>query len=248
MKLNKKEKVLLIIYLKNCLDISDSIDKIYKIIIKGDKKIWKFTFNICRKIGLLEEDAFIFSDSLIYANLIGVDSHGIMRLPYYIERLRLGGTKIKPNIKIIKEKSSTTLIDGDNGLGQVVVTFAVKLGVKKVKETGITFVGVRGSSHFEAAQYYAVKIANNDMVSFAPTNGYPGMTAWGGAKNVICNNPLAIAVSYKKEKPLVLDIAMSNIAGGKIISAAKNKQKIPKGLILDKNGKDSEDPNDLFNG
>jgi len=213
-----------------------------------EEKVRKFAFNVCKKIGLSEEDAFIFSDSLIYASLRGVDSHGIMRLPYYIQRIELGGTNIKPNIKIIKEKSGTILIDGDNGLGQVVGTYAAKLAVNRAKETGIASVGVRGSSHFGAAQYYAVKIADKNMVGFATTNGYPGMAAWGGAKNVICNNPFAIAVSYKKEQPLVLDIAMSNIAGGKVILAAKNKQKIPKGLILNKNGKDSEDPNDLFNG
>lgn len=213
-----------------------------------EEKIRNFALNICKKIGLSEEDAFIFSDSLIYASLRGVDSHGIIRLPFYIERLRIRGTKIKPNIKIINENLSTALIDGDNGLGQIVGIFAAKLAVKKATETGIASVGVRGSSHFGAVQYYAVKIANNNMVGFATTNVYPGMTAWGRAKKVICNNPLAIVVPYKKGKPIVLDIAMSNVAGSKIILVAKNKQKIAKGLIIDKNGKNSEDPNNLFNG
>ncbi len=208
----------------------------------------RFCENVLVKVGLSQEDAITVSDSLMFANLRGIDSHGVVRFPFYVRRLKEGGTKARPRIQKIREKPASILIDGDNGMGQVVGMHATKLAMEKAREAGICLVGARGSSHYGVASYYTLKMAEADMIGLSMTNGPPVMAAWGGAKAVICNNPLSIAVPYQPRRPVVLDIAMSRVAGGKVRLAAKNKQKIPAGWIIDRHGRDTEDPDDLPDG
>lgn len=212
------------------------------------KKLIKFCTNIFIKAGLSKDDAFTVADSLIFANLRGVDSHGVMRFPIYVTRLEKGGSKAKPNIKILKEKLSSALVDGDSGMGQVIGAYATELAIKKAKETGVCFVGVRGSAHYGAASYYSVKIANEGMIGISTSNTTQNTAAWGGAKKVIGNDPLSIAVPYKAGEPLVLDFSMSQAAGGKIKLAAKNNQKVPMGWGIDKFGRMTENPNEIIDG
>jgi LDH2 family malate/lactate/ureidoglycolate dehydrogenase len=214
----------------------------------GISELRSFCENILQKIGLSQDDAFTVADSLLFCNLRGIDSHGMLRFPFYVQRLKEGGTKIRPKIGIIREKPASALVDGDNGMGQVVGVFAARLAVEKAKKAGSCLVGVKGSSHYGAASYYSVEIARQNMIGFSATNTGPVMAAWGGAKRIIGNNPFSIAVPYQEGKPIVLDIAMSRVAGGKVRLAAKNNQKIPKGWIIDKEGGDSENPHDLPDG
>jgi LDH2 family malate/lactate/ureidoglycolate dehydrogenase len=211
-------------------------------------KLRRFCENIFAKAGLSQEDAFTVSDSLIFANLRGIDSHGVVRFPFYVRRLKEGGTKIKPKIEKIREKTASVLLDGNNGMGQVVGMYATQLAMQKAREAGVCLVGAKGSSHYGVASYYTVKTAEADMIGLSLTNGPPVMAAWGGAKAVICNNPLSIAAPYQPRRPVVLDIAMSRVAGGKVRLAAKNKQKIPVGWIIDRHGRNTENPNDLADG
>ena len=213
-----------------------------------EQNLRSFCENVFMKVGLSQQHAFIVADSLIFANVRGIDSHGIVRLPFYVQRLIEGGTKSKPRIQKIKEKAASVLLDGDNGMGQVVGMHATELAIEKAKETGVCFVGVRGSSHYGVASYYTVKTAEDNMIGLSMTNGPPVMAAWGGAKGVICNNPLSIAAPCEKGRPIVLDIAMSRVAGGKVRLAAKNNQKIPVGWIIDRHGRNTENPNDLPDG
>lgn len=216
-------------------------------IIKSDK-LRNFAEKVGVSAGLSPEDAFILADSLVFANLRGIDSHGIIRLPFYIKRLETKGTNIHPNIKVIKEKGGMIHLDGDNGLGQVIGIYASKLAIKRAKDTGIAYVATNGSSHYGAASYYTYNIAKENMFGISFSNGTSVMAAWGGAKRVIGNNPFSFASPYKPNQPIVLDIAMSVVAGGKVRLYAKNNKKIPKGWILDKEGKDTENPNDLVAG
>jgi len=208
----------------------------------------RFCENIFVKVGLSKEDALTVADSLIFANLRGVDSHGVIRFPFYVRRLKEGGTKTRPRIRKIREKAASVLLDGDNGMGQVVGMYATRLAMEKAKMAGVCFVGVRGSSHYGVASYYTAKTAEDNMIGLSMSNGPPVMAAWGGAKGVICNNPLSIAAPYQAGRPIVLDIAMSRVAGGKVRLAAKNNQRIPIGWIIDRHGRDTEDPNDLPEG
>jgi len=214
----------------------------------GASELRRFCENILGKIGLSQDDAFTVADSLLFCNLRGVDSHGILRFPFYVQRLKEGGTNMRPKISIMREKPASALVDGDNGMGQVVGVFAARLAVEKAKKVGSCLVGVKGSSHYGAASYYSVEIAKQNMIGFSATNAGPVMAAWGGAKRIIGNNPFSIAVPYQEGKPIVLDIAMSRVAGGKVRLAAKNNQKIPKGWIIDKEGGETENPHDLPDG
>jgi len=214
----------------------------------GAPELRRFCENIFRKIGLSQDDAFTVADSLLFCNLRGIDSHGMLRLPFYVQRLKEGGTKIRPKISIIREKPASALIDGDNGMGQVVGVFAARLAVEKAKKAGSCLVGVKGSSHYGAASYYSVEITRQNMIGFSATNTGPVMAAWGGTQRIIGNNPFSIAVPYQEGKTIVLDIAMSKVAGGKVRLAAKNNRKIPRGWIIDKQGRETENPHDLPDG
>lgn len=210
-------------------------------------RLRRFCTEVFVKVGLQRDDAFIVADSLVFANLRGIDSHGILRLPHYARRLALGGSKANPNIAILKEKPACALIYGDNGMGQVIGHHAVKMAIQKAKTVGVGFIGVKGSAHYGAASYYTNMIAQEKMIGFTTTNTTQIMAAWGGAKKVMGNNPISIAIPYK-EKTLALDISMSRVSGGKIKLYAKENKKIPKGWGLDKAGCDTDDPNDVITG
>ncbi len=212
------------------------------------KELFEICIRILTRTGLQVNDAFTVAESLIFANLRGIDSHGVMRLPVYVLRLEKGGTKIHPNIKIIRERTATALIDGDSGMGQVVGKYATELALKKARDSGIGFVGVKGSGHYGAASYYTVKMAQEGMVGITTSNTTQNTAAWGGTTKIIGNDPLSIAVPYKEDNHLVLDISMSKVSGGKIKLAAKNNQKIPFEWGLDKYGKKTDNPNEIING
>ena len=213
-----------------------------------EQDLRNFCEGICLKLGLSKEHTYDLVDSLVFANLRGVDSHGIMRLPSYFKRLKEGGCTINPKINILKEEPSIVLIDGDSGLGQVVGMHAVKLAIDKAKNQGISIVGANNSSHYGAASYYSMKITEANMIGFSMTNGEPVMTAWGGKKRLIGNHPISIAAPHLPGKPVVLDIATSKVSGGKVRLAAKNKQKIPEDWIIDSTGKKTDNPNELAAG
>lgn len=205
----------------------------------------EFTNSVLMKLDINEYHSTIITDSLIFASTRGIDSHGIIRLPYYIERLKKNGTKINPNIKIISEHRGIALIDGDNGMGQVVGFYASDLAIKKAKEYGIAMTIAKNTSHYGAASFYSMYIAKHQQIGITSSNTTPVMTAWGGAERAIGNNPFSIVLPHKEKNYIVLDIAMSKVAGGKVRYYAKNNKSIPEGWIVDFEGKDTTNPNDL---
>jgi LDH2 family malate/lactate/ureidoglycolate dehydrogenase len=140
------------------------------------------------------------------------------------------------------------VVDGDCGPGHVVSDFAGRVAIEKARAAGIGWVGVRNSGHFGAAQLWAMRALEHDMIGMAWTNGPPVMVPWGGRSAGISNNPLAIAVPGGHCAPLVLDSAWSKVAGGKVRLAAKKGEHIPDDWIVDAEGRPSTDPHDLPNG
>lgn len=200
------------------------------------------------KSGLSREDAELVTDTLIQAEMRGVGTHGIVRLPFYCKRLLDGGSRATPEIKVLAERPSILHIDGDNGLGQIVSSWAMRKTIEKARASGICFAAVRNSCHFGMAAYYAMLALPEEMIGVAASNAPPVMAAWGGRTAAIGNNPLAIAVPTASSFPLVLDMAMSVAAGGKVRLAALNKEKIPFGWILDAQGRPTDNPADFFPG
>ena len=208
-----------------------------------------FTYRVFVRAGMPEADARIETDSLIEANLRGVDTHGITRmLVIYVQRLRCGAVNPQPQPRIVSETPSTALIDGDNGMGAVVANWAMRQCIRKAREAGSAWVGVRNSNHFGTCAFWAMQAAAQDMVGFATTNGPSNMAPWGGVTPYMSTNPLAFAVPASGGRTVVVDMASSVAAKGKIILAAKKGLKLPEGWAMDKRGRPTTDPNEAIEG
>ncbi|MCV3213052.1 Ldh family oxidoreductase [Plectonema radiosum NIES-515] len=194
------------------------------------------------------DDAQIIADTLIEANLRGVDSHGIAQLTIYVRDIQQGQTNIHPNILVVTETPATALIDGDNGFGMVVSVRAMHEAIKRARQCGIAGVGVRQSTHFGAASYYTMMAANEGMIGLAFTNVMPYMAPWGGKSRLLGNNPLSIAVPGGIEGGVVLDMATSKVAWSKMYLLSHAGQKMPLDWALDQDGQPTEDPNEGMAG
>jgi len=208
----------------------------------------KLSVNILKNCGLSYNHANIIADVLVRADLRGVESHGITRLPIYIKRLKLGLIKGRPEIKKVREGEGFALIDGDNGFGQIVTYMAMKEAIEKAKKVGVGFVTVRNSNHFGMAAYYPMMALMYDMIGICSTNAFPTMAPWGGVSRKIGNNPLSIAVPTGEYPPFVLDMAMSVVARGKIRLAAQENKKIPKEWAINEKGEATTDPIEALKG
>jgi LDH2 family malate/lactate/ureidoglycolate dehydrogenase len=203
--------------------------------------------SVLEKVGVSHENAEIVSESMLVANLRGVDTHGITRLSIYVEKLRLGLVDGVTTGAVVSEGGNVAVYDGQNGLGPVVGTKAMKLAIEK-GEAGAGFVTVRNSSFYGTAAYYAMMALPLDMIGISMTNCPPIMAPWGGRKGFLGTNPLAIAVPAGEEKPFVLDMATSIIAKGAIHLAAKKGESIPVAWALDKDGAPTTDAKAALEG
>jgi LDH2 family malate/lactate/ureidoglycolate dehydrogenase len=198
------------------------------------------------KCGLSREDADLMTDTLISSELRGVASHGIIRLPFYCQRLLDKGTNPDPKVRVIAEKPAMILVDGDNGFGQIISIRTMRMVIERAKAHGLCFAGIRNSCHFGMAAYYPMMALREEMIGIAGSNTPPVMAPWGGGKSAIGNNPLAVSVPTGKDYPVVLDMAMSVVSGGKVRLEAVKGGKIPKDWILDSKGRPTDNPGDFF--
>jgi LDH2 family malate/lactate/ureidoglycolate dehydrogenase len=203
---------------------------------------------VLQNVGLSIEDSQTVASNLIGANLRGVDSHGVTRLSIYVKRLKLGAINPTPNIRVVEESDSTLLIDGDNGMGQVVGKKAMQLAVEKARKNGAVYVGVKRSNHFGTGSYFVQQGVKKDMITFAMSNAPSTMAPWGGIKPYIGTNPYAFGIPAGKHDPIILDMATSVVARGKIITAAKEGKSIPEGWAIDANGVPTTDAQEALDG
>jgi LDH2 family malate/lactate/ureidoglycolate dehydrogenase len=208
----------------------------------------KFCVTCFVKLGLPVREAKIIAENLVFANLRGVDSHGVIRLKVYAERLRAGGFKPKAKPRILCENPSTALIDAGHGVGQVAAMKAMKLAITKARKTGVAVVSVKNSNHFGAAAFYAMQAVERGMIGLAATNSGPTMAPSGGREARLGNNAMAIAIPAGKHPPIVLDMATGAVAWGKIFVAQQEKKKIPTTWALDKYGLPTDDPDTAADG
>lgn len=194
------------------------------------------------------DDAHIVADSLVQSNLRGVDSHGVTRLGIYVKRLKMGLVNPSPEVKVVQENDATLLIDGDNGLGQVVGVRAVDLGLGKTKQSGGVSVAVKHSNHYGAGAYYVQRAVERDTIAFAYSNAPPTMAPWGGVEPYIGTNPYAYGVPAGRHAPIIFDMATSVVARGKIILAAKRGESIPEGWAIDKEGRPTREAQTALEG
>ncbi len=198
--------------------------------------------------GVPADEAALITATLIEADARGVHSHGLMRLPLYVSRIRKGLNLPAARIEVVSDHAATALIDAHYSAGQVAAERAMDLAIAKAREHGVGAVVVKNSNHFGIAAHYALKAAANNMIGLAASNTAPLMPPTGGAEKILGNNPLAIAAPSENRHPLLLDMALSNVALGKVLYAKTRGAAIPEGWGADKHGKPSTDPAAVLDG
>jgi L-2-hydroxycarboxylate dehydrogenase (NAD+) len=207
------------------------------------KRLETFIANVLAALGLPEQDAAVCAARMTEADLRGVDTHGIFRLPHYCQRIRAGGINLRPKVRPVRENAVTALVDGDNGMGHVVVTYATELAIQKASETGLAWVGTFNGNHAGAAAVYTTMALAHDMISMYMTvaNGNH-MPPWGGVEPILGTNPISVAIPAGEEPPIALDIATTVASHGKVKLAAQKGESIPVGWMMDRKGQPLTDP------
>jgi len=208
----------------------------------GWESLWEFTRDVFVRVGLPQQDAGIEADVLVWANLRGVDSHGVLRIPWYVELVDTAQMNPKPKIHVVKETSATLFIEADLAFGPVVTTLAMRRVMKKAKEVGIGWGLIRNITHQGALGYYALMAANEGMAGVAIVCSPPNMAPHGARAAGLHNSPIAITVPARRHRPLMLDMATSVVAGGKLRLAIDRGVSIPEGWALDRQGNPTTDP------
>jgi len=207
-----------------------------------------FTTNIFLAMGCSTKHAALAADVLLLADLRGIDSHGVARLTGYVrlwEKQRINAT---PDIQIVHETPTTATIDGDAGLGLVVAPFAMKIAIQKAEKYGSGWVSVRNSNHFGIAGYHALMAVEKDMIGFAMTNASPLVAPTFSNERLLGTNPMCYAFPAGKYPPLIVDMATSAAANGKLEIAQRLNKQVPEGWIQDKEGNYTTDPHALKTG
>lgn len=217
-------------------------------VVAAAPDLHRYCAGILGAAGLPDDDAALVADSLVEANLRGIDSHGVSRIPIYVERIARGLTNTRPEVRIVAERGGALLIDGDNGMGQVVIQRAVELGLERLPAHGTVSVAVRNLNHYGSGAYFARRAAEHDAAVFLYGNAPATMVAWGGRERFLGTNPYTFAVPGGSGEPIVLDMATSVVARGKIILAAQLGQDIPEGWAVDAVGRPTTDAEEALRG
>jgi LDH2 family malate/lactate/ureidoglycolate dehydrogenase len=210
--------------------------------------IRQFTHDIFTAIGCSNEHAQLATDVLLKSDLRGIDSHGVARLSGYVrlwEKQRINAT---PNIRIVHETPTTATVDGDAGLGLVVAPFAMRVAIEKAQQYGSGWVSVRNSNHFGIAGYHALMAVEQDMIGFAMTNASPLVAPTFANERLLGTNPMCYAFPAGEYPPLIVDMATSAAANGKLEIAQRSGKPVPEGWIQDATGKYNTDPHALKTG
>jgi L-2-hydroxycarboxylate dehydrogenase (NAD+) len=202
-----------------------------------------FIHDAMMHLGLPDSDALTVATLMAQADLQGSDGHGVSRLPQYARRIKAGGFNVRPNIRVVREQASTALVHGDNGMGHLVMSRAAAIAIEKARTTGIGWVSSQFSNHAGPASLYASMPLAHDMIGlyFAVGNANH-LPPWGGLSMLLSTNPIAAAIPAAQEKPIVLDMATTVAAYGKVKSKALRGEMMPEGWMIDRNGKPLTDP------
>lgn len=208
------------------------------------EKLKSFAGQIMRAAGMDSDSSEIFADSLITADMRGIGSHGISRLKAYSNRISRGVIAVGVSPKILEDNGSLLLVDAQHGAGSVMASKVMDICIQRASENGCCFAAVKGGNHFGCSSFFTEQAAKNNMVGIAMANAPASMAPIGGKKSVLGTNPLSVAVPATK-RPLILDMATSVVARGKVTLAAKEGRAIPKGWGLDAMGVMTEDPREV---
>lgn len=212
------------------------------------QQLFDFSKAVFQKIGCSPEHAETAAQTLLSANLRGIDSHGIARLSGYVRLWEVKRVNAAPVIRIIHETPSTAVVDGDSGLGLVVAPYAMKIAIEKAKNVGTGWVSVQNSNHFGIAGYHAMMALEHDMIGMAMTNASPLVAPTFSIDKMLGTNPICVAAPAGKEPAFVADLATTTAANGKLEILQRKNADTPGGWVQDKDGNPSNDANILKKG
>jgi LDH2 family malate/lactate/ureidoglycolate dehydrogenase len=202
------------------------------------KMMENFAADVLKRLGVPENDARICADAIVFADRFGIDSHGINRMKQmYYDRIKEGVQKPVTDFEIVREGPTTAVIDGHDGIGQVISKKSMELAIRKAKKYGMGMAAVRNSSHYGAAGYYVLMAANQGMIGITGTNTRPSVAPTFGVENMLGTNPLTFAMPTDEDFPLLHDCATSASVRGRIEAYAKQGKPIPEGWVIDKHGR-----------
>jgi LDH2 family malate/lactate/ureidoglycolate dehydrogenase/quinol monooxygenase YgiN len=204
--------------------------------------------DVFQRAGVPLDEAHIVAHALVQADLRGMQSHGVLRIPIYVEKIRAGGFRPGHKGTVVSESVGTALLDAEDGLGQVVSLRAMDLAMEKAHATGIGAVGVLNSNHFGEAAHYVIEAANQDMIALIATNGSANMPAWGGVTKMTGPLPFTAAVPRASGPPFVIDAALGVTNRGKLIYLAERGERIPLGWGVDRDAQPTDDPARVLDG
>ncbi|MGH2561903.1 MAG: Ldh family oxidoreductase [Thermomicrobiales bacterium] len=202
----------------------------------------RFARNVYEAVGLTPDNAAIAAESTVVADLRGIDSHGVARLPMYARRVRDGLINLDAELVVVRESPSSVAFDAQNGMGLVLAPRGMSRCIDKAETTGICLATMRNSNHFGTVGYYALLAARRGLLGMAMTNASPLVAPTFGAKPMVGTNPLAIAAPTTSGQPVLLDMSTSTVAWGKIEIARRANTPIPEGWACDAEGLPTTDP------
>lgn len=212
------------------------------------KRLQAFSSDVFHRAGVPMQHAEVAAASLIHADLRGIESHGLARMPIYVKRIERGLVEPKNEVMVVSKRDASVLVDARNQLGAVAGITALSLALEGAREHGAAVVGVRCSNHFGACSFYAEQAIAQGMILLVLSNAPPTMAPTGGNEPFFGTNPLAIGIPAGNEPAFLLDMATSVAARGKIALAAMKGQPIPDGWALDATGRPTTNPHEALKG
>jgi ureidoglycolate dehydrogenase (NAD+) len=194
------------------------------------------------KAGLSQEHSDMVADVLVHADLRGIHSHGAMRVEYYSERISKGGTNIHPEFKYDRTGPASGVLDGDNAAGQVVARLGMDWAIKIAQESGVAVVGMRRMGHSGALSYFVEQAADNGLLGISVCQSDPMAAPYGGAEPFFGTHPIAFAAPSSTGNNVLVDLAVTVQAWGKILHARSRKEAIPPDWAIDRSGNPTTDP------
>ncbi|WP_114748363.1 Ldh family oxidoreductase [Pleomorphovibrio marinus] len=212
------------------------------------KALREFIQRVFEKFGVHPEDALLAADVLAYSDEHGIDSHGIARLETYYDLMRDGRINPRPELKVIRQKGSVATVDGDNGLGLVIGPKCMELAMEKAATHGSGWISVCNTNHYGAAGYYPAMALPKDLIGMSMTNTTKGVVPFNGIEKKLGTNPIAIAFPTDAEPPIMIDMASSTVAYGKVEIAHRESNEVPLGWCIDKEGNPTTSPERMMQG
>jgi len=203
---------------------------------------------IFRAAGMDEADASLLAHTLAWADLRGIHSHGVLRIPDYAAKLTSGGVDPKGRPKVVSDRGAALVVDGGNSMGQIGACFAMDKAIERARELGVAVAALGGSNHCGAMAYFALRAMEQGMIGIAATNALPTIAPWGGLDKIVGINPVGIAIPTGSEDPLVLDCAFSYSSHGKIRVYQQKGLPVPPTWAFDRQGRPTTDSTEALAG